>query len=213
MSLFPLPCVPSHSSLGTSSWLGTCTVADGTAKFSFQPDQLPGGVCNRTRQTLESAHEKWEAPLVPVAEALVTPKPPWKANAWLRGVANHCQQKVPPPPIPSSECLPLLPLSPPATGRIWAPAELHRQSQPRAGSSSPKKPPCHQDKPLEERPRRITRTQHRKNYSSKSHFYLLCLPLPRGISSGDSSWQLLKQTWCSAAKGFLKIQSEEILML
>lgn len=112
MSPFPLPCVPSHSSLGTSSWLGTCTVADGTAKFSFQPDQLPGGVCNRTRQTLESAHEKWEAPLVPAAEALVTPKPQWKANCLAQGsckplpaegsTSSHPQQWMSPAPLTSS---------------------------------------------------------------------------------------------------------------
>lgn len=186
--------------LGTSSWLGTCTVADGTAKFSFQPDQLPGGVCNRARHTLELAYGKWEPPLVPAAEALVTLRPLWKA---------HCPAQVSCRLLPAEgatsshpqEWMSLTPAPPTSTqGQDLSPSW--------GAAAAPPNPSYHRDKPLEERPRRIIRTQHRKNYSSKSHFYLLCSPLPRGISSGHSSWQLLKQTWCSAAEGFLKIQSE-----
>lgn len=105
-----------------------------------------------------------------------------KHTGQLRGAGNHSQHKAPAPPVPRVKvchCAPLRAGS--------EPQGSSSQSQPRAGSSSsPMESPHHQDRPLEQRPRRITRSLHRKNYSSKSHFYLLCSPLPRGISSGTA---------------------------
>lgn len=51
------------------------------------------------------------------------------------------------------------------------------------------------------------------HYTGRITALKVIFTLPRRISSGDSTWQLLKQTRCLAAKGFLETQSEEILVL
>lgn len=66
--------------------------------------------------------------------------------------------------------------------RIWAPGEEQSWEQ-----QQPLKSPQHRDKPLEGRPRRITRTLHSKNHSSKSHFYLLSEELALGTAVGSCS--------------------------
>lgn len=122
--------IPSHSSLGTSSWLGTCTVADGTAKFSFWADRLPGGVGNRARQILEWAHGKWESPLVAAAGALEILKALWKAHCWAQVSCKPFPAQSSTSPHGRSECLSPLPLSPAPT------AGSEPQVRSRAGSSS-----------------------------------------------------------------------------
>lgn len=178
--------------LGTSSWLGTCTVADGTAKFSFQPDQLPGGVCNRARQTLELAYGKWEPPLVPASEALVTLRPLWKA---------HCPAQVSCRLLPAEGATSSHPqewmsfiLPPPPKGRIWAPAEEQQQPHqtPRTTGTNPWK--RGQGELPEHNTGRIT--------ALKVIFTYSALPSPEELALGTAAGSCSNKPGARLQKGF-----------